>query len=89
MIVIVIMIMVIVIVIIIMIKKTTNMNSNKYSPGTRAAASRAAAPWGNTNRVVSNQVVSKGPLYPSKTKININIMFVNIISNIINMIINL
>ena len=25
---------------------------------------------GNTNRVVSNQVVSKGPLYPSKTKIN-------------------
>ena len=25
--------------------------------------------WGNTNRVVSNRVVSKGPLYPSKTKI--------------------
>ena len=25
-------------------------------------------PWGNTNRVVSNRVVSKGPLYPSKTK---------------------
>ena len=24
---------------------------------------------GNTNRVVSNRVVSKGPLYPSKTKI--------------------
>ena len=23
--------------------------------------------WGNTNRVVSNRVVSKGPLYPSKT----------------------
>ena len=27
--------------------------------------------WGNTNRVVSNRVVSKGPLYPSKTEINI------------------
>ena len=26
-------------------------------------------PWGNTNRVVSNRVVSKGPLYRSKTKI--------------------
>ena len=26
-------------------------------------------PWGNTNRVVSNRVVSKGPLYPSKTQI--------------------
>ena len=25
--------------------------------------------WGNTNRVVSNRVVSKGPLYPSETKI--------------------
>ena len=24
--------------------------------------------WGNTNRVVSNRIVSKGPLYPSKTK---------------------
>ena len=24
--------------------------------------------WVNTNRVVSNRVVSKGPLYPSKTK---------------------
>ena len=24
--------------------------------------------WENTNRVVSNRVVSKGPLYPSKTK---------------------
>ena len=24
--------------------------------------------WGNTNRVVSNRVVSKGPLYPSKTE---------------------
>ena len=23
-----------------------------------------ALPWGNTNRVVSNRVVSKGPLYP-------------------------
>ena len=29
--------------------------------------------WGNTNRVVSNRVVSKGPLYPSKTN---NIIFV-------------
>ena len=28
-----------------------------------------AGPWGNTNRVVSNRVVSKGPLYPSKTNI--------------------
>ena len=26
--------------------------------------------WGNTNWVVSNRVVSKGPLYPSKTKID-------------------
>ena len=26
------------------------------------------APWGNTNRVVSNRVASKGPLYPSNTK---------------------
>ena len=25
--------------------------------------------WGNTNRVVSNRDVSKGPLYPSKTKV--------------------
>ena len=32
-------------------------------------------PWGNTNRVVSNRVVSKGPLYPSKTKIIIFVAF--------------
>ena len=31
--------------------------------------------WGNTNRVVSNRVVSKGPLYPSKTKIVISFCF--------------
>ena len=33
-----------------------------------ATASRRSESWGNTNRVVSNRVVSKGPLYPSKTK---------------------
>ena len=32
-------------------------------------------PWGNTNRVVSNRVVSKGPLYPSKTKSTIFFCF--------------
>ena len=31
--------------------------------------------WGNTNRVVSNRVVSKGPLYPSQTKSIISIIF--------------
>ena len=31
--------------------------------------------WGNTNRVVSNRVVSKGPLYPSKTEIIISFVF--------------
>ena len=31
--------------------------------------------WGNTNRVVSNRVVSKGPLYPSKNKIIIFCVF--------------
>ena len=34
-----------------------------------------STPWGNTNRVVSNQFVSKGPLYPSKTKIIIFCVF--------------
>ena len=33
------------------------------------------APWGNTNRVVSNRVVSKGPLYPSNTKTVTLLMF--------------
>ena len=32
-------------------------------------------PWGNTNRVVSNRVVPKGPLYPSKTKSIISFVF--------------
>ena len=31
--------------------------------------------WGNTNRVVSNRVVSKGPLYPSKTEMIISLVF--------------
>ena len=31
--------------------------------------------WGNTNRVVSNRVVSKGPLYPSNTKTVASLMF--------------
>ena len=31
--------------------------------------------WGNTNRVVSNRVVSKGPLYPSKTRIIVHFVF--------------
>ena len=31
--------------------------------------------WGNTNRVVSNRVVSKGPLYPSETKSTIYLFF--------------
>ena len=31
--------------------------------------------WGNTNRVVSNRVVPKGPLYPSKTNIIIIVVF--------------
>ena len=34
-----------------------------------AADAGGRGSWGNTNRVVSNRVVSKGPLYPSKTKI--------------------
>ena len=33
------------------------------------AAPAKVKPWGNTNRVVSNRVVSKGPLYPSKPEI--------------------
>ena len=37
------------------------------APSPRRPARRA--PWGNTNRVVSNRVVSKVPLYPSKTEI--------------------
>ena len=32
-------------------------------------------PWGNTNRVASNRVVSKGPLNPSETKIIISFVF--------------
>ena len=36
---------------------------------------RLQDPWGNTNRVVSNRVVSKGPLYPSKTKTVTLLMF--------------
>ena len=31
--------------------------------------------WNNTNRVVSNRVVSKGPLYPSNTKTVTLLMF--------------
>ena len=31
--------------------------------------------WGSTNRVVSNRVGSKGPLYPSKAKIIILLVF--------------
>ena len=27
-----------------------------------------SGPWGNTDRVASNRVVSKGPRYPSRTK---------------------
>ena len=41
----------------------------------RAALASASSPWGNTNRVVSNWVVSKGPLCPSKTKINVFLFF--------------
>ena len=33
------------------------------------------SPRGNTNRVVSNRVVSKGPLYPSKTETIISFAF--------------
>ena len=43
------------------------------SPWTDGAPSPQT--WGNTNRVVSNRVVSKGPLYPSKTKIIIFCVF--------------
>ena len=41
---------------------------------TRRAAG-GGGPWGSTNRVVSNRVVSKGPLYPSKTNIIIYFVF--------------
>ena len=33
------------------------------------------SPWGNTNQVVSNRAVSKGPLHPSKTKIIVFFVF--------------
>ena len=36
---------------------------------------RHRRPWGNTNRVVSNRVVSKGPLYPSKAKMIVFFVF--------------
>ena len=39
-------------------------------PARRAAAARPPTPWGNTN-----QVVSKGPLYPSNIKIIIFVAF--------------
>ena len=37
--------------------------------------SPAKPAWNNTNRVVSNRVVSKGPLYPSNTKTVTLLMF--------------
>ena len=35
---------------------------------TASLARGSAGSWGNTNRVASNRVVSKGPLYPSKAR---------------------
>ena len=40
-----------------------------------AARPEKSCPWGSTNRVVSNRVVSKGPLYPSKTEMFIFVVF--------------
>ena len=41
----------------------------KHDATTTTTTTTTAATWGNTNRVVSNRVVSKGPLYPSKIKL--------------------
>ena len=41
----------------------------------RRTAARTTCLGGNTNRVVSNLVVSKGPLYPSNTKTVTLLMF--------------
>ena len=58
----------------------TSMNTNIFGSSIirglgRGSRSAPDLPWGNTNRVVSNRVVSKGPLYPSKTEISIFVVF--------------
>ena len=53
-------------------------SATSWRPPPRGAPRRricSGLGWGNTNRVVSNRVVSKGPLYPSKTKIIIFVAF--------------
>ena len=43
--------------------------------GLGAWGAQRLLPWGNTSRVASNRVVSKGPLYPSKTKLSYLLLF--------------
>ena len=70
-----------------LLKTTRNQLSEENVPETGSALTPRHPPpsevptaalwhWGNTNRVVSNRVVSKGPLYPSKTKIIICCVFI-------------
>ena len=51
-----------------------NANTQMVSPLSKEKP-REPDPWGNTNRVVSNRVVSIGPLCPSKTTVIILFVF--------------